>query len=211
MKAIIRGDEWLRKTQRSDGSWRGVWGIQYIYGTLFGIRGLMAAGAKPSDPALRLACRWLLDRQHDDGGWGEHHSGCMSGEYVDHEESQVIQSAWALIALQVARDASWNAISRGAQYLLDMQREDGSWPKQDMAGVFFRTALLDYVLYRQYFPVHALGLYEKNRQARMNLTASVIPRHEAKVVSTDNDPLDSAANQSRPVEIETPAVASSAK
>ena len=34
-----------------------------------------------------------------------------------------------------------------------------------MAGVFFRTALLDYVLYRQYFPLHALGLYEQRRRA----------------------------------------------
>ena len=198
MKAIIKADAWLRNAQRSDGSWRGVWGIQYIYGTLFGIRGLMATGAKPSDPALRLACRWLLDRQHDDGGWGEHYSGCMSGEYVDHEESQVIQSAWALIALQVARDATWTAISRGARYLLDMQREDGSWPKQDMAGVFFRTALLDYVLYRQYFPLYALGLYEKNRHARINLIASVVPRHETKAVKADDGLLHSPVKQLKP-------------
>ncbi|MCY4148089.1 MAG: FAD-dependent monooxygenase [Gammaproteobacteria bacterium] len=211
MKAIIMGDAWLRKTQRSDGSWRGVWGIQYIYGTLFGIRGLMATGAKPSDPALRLACRWLLDCQHDDGGWGEHHSGCMSGEYVDHEASQVIQSAWALIALQVARDGSWNAITRGAQYLLDMQQEDGSWPKQDMAGVFFRTALLDYVLYRQYFPLHALGLYEKNRLARMNLTASVIPKHEAEGITASEGPLNSPVNQPKPLIDEASAVASNVK
>ena len=32
-----------------------------------------------------------------------------------------------------------------------------------MVGVFFRTALLDYVLYRQYFPLDALGLYERRR------------------------------------------------
>ena len=60
--------------RQHDGSWRGVWGVQYIYGTLFGIRGLLAAGAAPRDPALRAACRWLLDRQWPDGGWGEHHS-----------------------------------------------------------------------------------------------------------------------------------------
>ncbi|MCY4219806.1 MAG: FAD-dependent monooxygenase [Gammaproteobacteria bacterium] len=211
MNAIIKGDAWLRKTQRADGSWRGVWGIQYIYGTLFGIRGLMATGAKPSDPALRLACRWLLDRQHDDGGWGEHHSGCMSGEYVDHKESQVIQSAWALIALQVARDASWNAISRGAQYLLDMQNEDGSWPKQDMAGVFFRTALLDYVLYRQYFPIHALGLYEKNRHIRMNLATSVISMQESADINTRDETLISPVNQPNSSTDQDRALASTAK
>ena len=48
---------------------------------------------------------------------------------------------------------------------------DGAWPRQDMAGVFFRTALLDYVLYRQYFPLHALGLYERRRRDRQGLAA----------------------------------------
>lgn len=165
-KSMVRADNWLRRTQASDGSWRGVWGVQYIYGTLFGVRGLLAAGAQPGDPAIRLACRWLLARQRDDGGWGEHHSGCMSGRYVQHTESQVIHTAWALIALLEAGDSDWGSISRGAKFLLESQNEDGAWPKQDMAGVFFRTALLDYVLYRQYFPLHALGLYEKRRRER---------------------------------------------
>lgn len=160
-RAIRRAGRWLRRTQEGDGSWRGVWGVQFIYGTMFGVRGLLAAGAGPDDPALRAACRWLRDRQREDGGWGEHHGGCLTGRYVEHEQSQVIQTAWALIALLEAQ-APENpaAIDRGARFLVDRQLPDGSWPKQDMAGVFFRTALLDYVLYRQYFPLHALGLYE---------------------------------------------------
>ena len=170
--AISRGDAWLRRTQHGDGSWRGVWGVQFIYGTLFGIRGLLAAGARAADPALRSACRWLLERQREDGGWGEHHSGCLTGRYVPHDESQIIQTAWALIALLEAGDSDWMAISRGARFLIEAQQADGAWPKQDMAGVFFRTALLDYVLYRQYFPLHALGLYERRRRHRLDLTAA---------------------------------------
>ena len=173
MSAISRADAWLRRAQASDGSWRGVWGVQFIYGTLFGVRGLLAAGARPGDPALRLACRWLLDRQQRDGGWGEHHSGCLTDRYVAHEESQVIQTAWSLIALLEAGDSNWTAISRGARFLLNTQDADGTWPKQDMVGVFFHTALLDYVLYRQYFPLHALGLYEQRHRARLNLTTPV--------------------------------------
>ncbi len=167
--AVYRAESWLRRTQGVDGSWRGVWGVQFIYGTLFGIRGLLAAGARPGDPALRSACRWLLERQREDGGWGEHHSGCLTGRYVPHEESQIIQTAWALIAVLEAGDSDWAAISRGARFLLDAQDAEGGWPKQDMAGVFFRTALLDYVLYRQYFPLHALGLYERRRRSRLAL------------------------------------------
>ena len=164
--SIARGSLWLRRNQTADGSWRGVWGVQYIYGTLFGIRGLIADGASPTDPALRSAGRWLLKCQREDGGWGEHHSGCLSGRYVPHGQSQVIQTSWALIALLEAGDTDWAAISRGASFLVDAQEADGTWPKQDMAGVFFRTALLDYTLYRQYFPVHALGLYEQHRRKR---------------------------------------------
>ena len=166
-RAMSRADIWLRRTQGGDGSWRGVWGVQFIYGTFFGIRGLVAAGARPGEPALRLACRWLLDRQRGDGGWGEHHSGCFTGRYVEHEQSQIIQTAWALIALLEAGDSNWNAISRGVRFLLDAQDADGGWPRQDNAGVFFRTALLDYALYRQYFPLHALGLYEQRLAARL--------------------------------------------
>ena len=172
MSAVSRAEAWLRRTQQRDGSWRGVWGVQFIYGTFFGVRGLLAAGARPGDPALRLACRWLLDRQRPDGGWGEHHSGCLAGRYVAHEESQVIQTAWAMLALLEAGDSNWTAIAQGARFLLDTQDADGEWPRQDVAGVFFRTALLDYVLYRQYFPLHALGLYEQRRRARLGLTPS---------------------------------------
>ena len=80
--------------------------------------------------------------------------------------------AWALIALLEAGDSDWMAISRGARFLIKAQQGDGAWPKQDMAGVFFRTALLDYVPYRQYFPLHALALYERRRQHRLDLTAA---------------------------------------
>ncbi len=164
-KALSRAGVWLRGAQERDGSWRGQWGVQFIYGTFFGIRGLLAAGARPDDPALRSACQWLLDRQREDGGWGEHYSGCYTGRYVAHEKSQVIQTAWAMLALLEAGDADWTAITRGAHFLVNAQKSDGTWPRQDMAGIFFRTALLDYALYRQIFPLHALGLYEQRRLA----------------------------------------------
>ncbi len=172
-KAILRSETWLRRNQGSDGSWRGVWGVQFIYGTYFGIRGLMAAGARPGDNAIRSACRWLIDRQLEDGGWGEHYSGCMTATYVPHEQSQVIQTSWALIALMTANDPNWDAVLRGVHYLLDTQDETGAWPRQDMVGVFFRTALLDYALYRQYFPLHALGLYNQRCRARVESEDSV--------------------------------------
>jgi hypothetical protein len=44
-----------------------------------------------------------------------------------------------------------------------------------MLGVFFRTALVDYTLYRAYFPLWALGLYRRHLEAE----ASVVPINRA--------------------------------
>jgi lanosterol synthase len=163
-RAIARAERRLRRLQRADGSWRGVWGVQFTYGTLFGIRGLVAAGASPKDPAVRRACAWLLARQRPDGGWGEGASGCLRGEYVPHRESQVLHTAWALMALLEADEPDAGALARAARFLVHAQQPDGSWPQQDPAGLFFRTALLDYALYRTYFPLWALARYEQRRQ-----------------------------------------------
>ncbi len=49
----------------------GSWGVCFTYGTWFGVEGLIAAGAKPNDPAIQKACQFLVSKQRADGGWGE--------------------------------------------------------------------------------------------------------------------------------------------
>ena len=152
--------------------WSANWGVHFIYGTMFGIRGLLAAGVPAVDPAVCRACAWLKARQRPDGGWGEHFSSVVRGQYVDHEEGQAVQTAWALSALLEAEDPDGAALDRAARALAAMQREDGTWPKQDPEGVFFHTSLLEYRLYRAYFPPWALGLYQRRlaeRRARRRL------------------------------------------
>jgi lanosterol synthase len=48
-------------------------------------------------------------------------------------------------------------VTRAARWLGASQRADGSWPRQAPAGVFFGAAMLDYRLYKDYFPAWALG------------------------------------------------------
>jgi len=165
--AIDRGVARLRELQHSDGYWRGVWGVHLIYGTLFGIRGLVASGAPLDDPALSRARRWILGHQRADGGWGESHEGCLRDGYVENAESQVIHTAWALMALIEAQEPDWQSIEAGARFLIERQKMSGNWPRQDPTGLFFRTALLEYDLYRQYFPLWALSLYESRRKQRL--------------------------------------------
>ena len=65
------GSTYLRREQEADGSWFGRWGTNYIYGTWSVLAALNAAGVEPEAPEMRRAVAWLLDRQREDGGWGE--------------------------------------------------------------------------------------------------------------------------------------------
>lgn len=168
-QAIARGAECIRRKQRTDGSWPGAWGVRLIYGTWFGVRGLLAAGAPPTDPAIRKACAWLKAKQRVDGGWGEHASAEAAG-YVQHEQGQVVQTAWALLTLCEAEDPDFAAIERAARFIARAQFGNGEWPREEPAGLFFRTALLEYELYRCYFPIWALSAYEARVKARSPLS-----------------------------------------
>jgi len=162
--ATDRGARFILKKQESDGSWPGFWGINYTYGTFFAIRGLCAFGNGCADPAVnhavRRACDWLIAHQKPDGGWGEHYSGVLAHRYVEHPSSQVIMTAWALLALLMAKDGRQSAIECGIELLISRQGPNGSWPREGVAGVFFETAMLHYDLYREYFPLWAFSLFQ---------------------------------------------------
>ncbi|CAL8130593.1 unnamed protein product [Prunus armeniaca] len=57
----------------------GNWGICFIYGTWFAIRGLEAAGKTYNNcEAIRRGVEFLLKTQRDDGGWGESYISCTN-------------------------------------------------------------------------------------------------------------------------------------
>jgi lanosterol synthase len=165
--AIGRGGLRIRSLQNPDGSWRGSFGVDFIYGTMFGIRGLLGAGAPPRDPAVRRAAGFLLSRQRADGGWGEKRSP-RSKDLVE-ADSHVVQTAWALAGLLESFEMNWDAVERGVAFLTERQLDNGEWPKQEPVGVFFRSTLIDFALYRTYFPLRALALYESRRIERAGL------------------------------------------
>jgi squalene/oxidosqualene cyclase-like protein len=163
-EAIDRAVRCLRAQQLPSGAWLGVWGVRLVYGTLFGIRGLLAGGAPKGDPQIRRACAMLKAHQRADGSWGEAHVPAPSAMYREASRGQVIQTAWALSALLAAEDPDERALDRAAEYLAREQRASGDWEQAEPAGVFFHTALLEYRLYKTYFPVWALGQYETFRK-----------------------------------------------
>jgi lanosterol synthase len=162
--ALARGERFLRRRQRADGSWEGAWGVCFTYGTWFGVWGLRAVGAGEHDPAVQRACAFLLAHQGADGGWGEDYRSCLERRWIPHRESQAVNTAWALLTLAQAGRGGSEPAASAARFLAGLQglqQEDGDWPRQSMPGVFNRTTLIEYDSYRRIFPLWALARFAK--------------------------------------------------
>ena len=73
--------------------------------------------------------------------------------------STASQTAWALLALLAAGVRS-DATSRGVRWLVATQRADGTWDEPWFTGTGFPGDFsINYHLYRQVFPVMALGRF----------------------------------------------------
>lgn len=155
-EALARAVAFLRRAQRSDGTFAAAWGVNLTYSTFHVAKALHAAGISRSDPTLQRMVKWLHARQRADGGWGEHFSGCLEGTYVEHPRSQPVMTSWALLAL-ADLDPTSAALAAGVSWLHSAQQADGSWADDAVNGVFFGTAMLGYSLYVSYFPAWALA------------------------------------------------------
>jgi len=156
-RAMDRAVAYLRRTQESDGSWFGRWGVNYIYGTWQVLCGLRAVGVATTDLAMLLGARWLLQCQQPDGGWGESADSYSDPNARGRGPLTPSQTAWALLGLMAAGHARSNAVLRGIEYLLDTQQPDGSWNEDQFTGTGFpRVFYLRYHYYRIYFPLLAL-------------------------------------------------------
>jgi squalene-hopene/tetraprenyl-beta-curcumene cyclase len=161
-KALSDGLAFLRRTQLSDGSWYGRWGLNYIYGTWSALCALKIAGFDVDSPEMRRAGEWLVAIQNADGGWGE---GAASYrlDYRGYEPapSTASQTAWALIGLMAAGRTEHEAVARGIDFLLRTQERDGFWREERYTATGFpRVFYLRYHGYAKFFPLWALARYE---------------------------------------------------
>ncbi|MER7758461.1 squalene--hopene cyclase [Streptomyces sp. NPDC097619] len=156
-----RGVDWLLAEQETSGAWFGRWGTNYVYGTGSVVPALTAAGLAPGHPAIRKAVAWLESVQNEDGGWGEDQRSYQDpGTWAGRGESTASQTAWALLALLAAGERGGAAVSRGIRHLTTTQRPDGSWDEPHFTGTGFPWDFsINYHLYRQVFPLTALGRY----------------------------------------------------
>ncbi|KAG2411638.1 hypothetical protein HFD88_009194 [Aspergillus terreus] len=160
-RVIHRAVDYIEASQRPDGSWYGSWGICFTYAIMFAVQSLELVGQTwQTSERVRRACKFLLDKQKADGGWGEHYTSCEKQIYVQHEQSQVVNTAWACLALMYARCPEKQAIEKGLKLIMSRQQANGEWYQEDVEGVFNNTCMIAYPNYKLYFTVWALGRYE---------------------------------------------------
>lgn len=183
-EAIRRAVAYLWDEQEPVGCWFGRWGVNYIYGTAAALPALAAAGEDLGGARIDATVDWLHEHQNDDGGWGETCASYMDLTLAGTGTSTASQTAWAIIALIAAnRRASRTAVSRGVSFLLESQQH-GTWDEPQYTGTGFpgygfgerleanatnlcerfgqgpelaRAFMINYNLYRHYFPLLALG------------------------------------------------------
>jgi squalene-hopene/tetraprenyl-beta-curcumene cyclase len=181
---VARGYEFLRREQEPGGSWFGRWGVNHIYGTAAVLPALRALGEDMTSDYIRRAAAWIIEHQNEDGGWGESCASYMDVSQIGKGRTTASQTAWALIGLLAVSETDYSdAVFRGMNYLLSHQ-ENGTWSEREFTGTGFpgygvgartnlddpelsillqqgkelqRGFMLNYNLYRHYFPVAALG------------------------------------------------------
>ncbi len=187
---IARGIDYLRREQENFGGWYGRWGVNYIYGTWSALSGLSQVGEDPHSPVIRQAVAWLESVQNPDGGWGETCYSYDDPAMAGRGASTASQTAWALLGMLAVKEVDNLAVRRGIQYLVEEQNRAGGWNERYFTGTGFpRVFYLRYHGYSQYFPLWALGVYERlsagnaslqqkaRRAAPVGLFLPVLDRH----------------------------------
>jgi squalene-hopene/tetraprenyl-beta-curcumene cyclase len=150
-----RGLDYLLREQETDGSWFGRWGANHVYGTGAAVPALVACGLGGHESISR-AVAWLGRVQNEDGGFGEDLRSYRDRAWRGRGASTASQTAWALLALHAAGENG--AAERAVRWLVETQAEDGSWDEPWYTGTGFPGDFyINYHLYRQVFPVSALG------------------------------------------------------
>ena len=69
---------------------------------------------------------------------------CVSMEYAQHPQSQVVQTSWAVLALIYGEFPDVEVIKKACTLLMSRQKEDGRWEQEDTEGIFNKNCAIDY-------------------------------------------------------------------
>ncbi|HDL85319.1 MAG TPA: squalene--hopene cyclase [Candidatus Acetothermia bacterium] len=159
---IDRALAYLKKEQDPDGAWFGRWGVNLTYGIGAVLPALAVIGEDMRLPYVRRAIDWLIAHQNEDGGWGERIEGYVDEDWRGRGPSTSSQTAWALLGLIAGGEIDHPSTRAGIDYLICSQRDDGGWDEPYFTGTGFPVDfMINYHLYRDIFPVMALGRYRR--------------------------------------------------
>ncbi|NOQ13915.1 MAG: hypothetical protein GQ583_05465 [Methyloprofundus sp.] len=166
--AITQGLQYIIQQQKQDGSWYGGWAVCFTYATWFAVEALVQGAdyieSEPRKNSINKACHFLCSKQMPDGGWGETYESCAKMVYTQAKTSQVVNTAWALLALQAADSTEKEVIQRGIDLLLQRQLENGDWAQENISGVFNYNCMITYSSYRNIFPIWALNRFYQHKR-----------------------------------------------
>ncbi|KAG4306237.1 hypothetical protein PORY_000225 [Pneumocystis oryctolagi] len=186
-RSVKNAIEFIKASQRPDGSWYGSWAICFTYATMFSLESLSCVqdfyensfhSRKACDFLIkslscvqdfyensfhsRKACDFLISKQESDGGWSESYESCVHGVWVKHPNgSQVVQTAWACIGLMYANYPDETPIKKGIKLIMSRQQRNGEWKQEGIEGVFNKNCMISYPNYKFNFTIKALGMYSK--------------------------------------------------
>jgi lanosterol synthase len=135
-----RAVDYIRSAQRPDGSWYGAWAICFTYAGMFALESLKTVGETyENSERVRRACQFFLDHQMEDGGWGETYRSCETGVWHQHPESQVVQTAWVVIAMLEGGFPDKEPLKKALQMIMRRQQKNGEWLQEAIEGVFNKS------------------------------------------------------------------------
>jgi squalene-hopene/tetraprenyl-beta-curcumene cyclase len=205
-KTIDRVVAYIKREQKADGSWFGRWGVNYIYGTWQALTGLTSVGVNTNDSAIVSGADWLLSHQHPSGGWGESPDSYFDVSLKGHGTPTASQTAWAIMGLIAAGKQNENAVKRGIRFLLDRQRDDGTWYEPEFTGTGFPMVFyLKYHYYSVYFPLMALSIYAAKAEVSNAVAVEneiILKLQRVKIFSPENEFYNNARINDKPEKFE---------
>ena len=89
---------------------------------MFALESFSLVGETYSDSkTVQRACEFLISKQRSDGGWGESYKSCEQSAYIEHQDTQVVQTCWAVMALMHAQYPYAEPLERAAKMVMGRQ------------------------------------------------------------------------------------------
>lgn len=134
-EARKRGIDFIKGSQKPSGGWYAQWGICFSYGGMFALDALALAGETYSNSdSSQRGCDFLVSKQKEDGGWGESFLSLREEDWIQQENSQVVQTAWVCLGLMHAQYPDKTPIKRGLRLIMSRQQSKGNWLQEGPEG-----------------------------------------------------------------------------